>query len=194
MADGERLQQSVLEVLDEGVLVLDRAGGLVQANRTAGAILGIDLTAARADPSWWQAVAARRTDDDATLSIGATVLQTGQGVRDVAVEAARPDGAAISLSVNYQPLRDAAGAVSGLAISFRDVTAQEGERRRLVESQERLREAHEVARLATWEWRPETGEVLLFHALDDVDVQAGTRVVGRRPARGDGARGASSGA
>jgi len=172
--DSERLQQSVLEVLDEGVLVLDRAGGLVQANRTAGAILGIDLTAARADPSWWQAVAARRTDDDATLSVGATVLRTGKGVRDVAVEAARPDGAAISLSVNYQPLRDAAGAVSGLAISFRDVTVQEGERRRLVTSQERLREAHEVARLATWEWRPDTGEVLLFHALDDVDVQEGT--------------------
>ena len=46
-----------------------------------------------------------------------------------------------------------------------------------MESQERLREAHEVARLSSWEWRPETNEVFVFHAAapeDEALVQVST--------------------
>jgi PAS domain S-box-containing protein len=52
----------------------------------------------------------------------------------------------------------------------------EREHRRLVESEDRLREAHEVAQLSSWEWEPETDEVLVFQALAEVDAQPGTRM------------------
>jgi PAS domain S-box-containing protein len=165
LADSERVQRSVLEVLDEGVLVVGIDGALVQANPAACAILGLDLAAARADPSWWQAVQTPRTDESA----GATVLETGRGIRDVAVDAARPDGTIVSLSANYQAQRDEAGAISGLVVSFRDLSDSAREQRRLVESQDRLREAHVVARLGSWEWRPENDEVLVFHTLVQAD-------------------------
>jgi PAS domain S-box-containing protein len=176
LADSERLQRSVLDVLDEGVVVVGLDGVLVQANPAACAILGLDRDAALADPAWWEAFGARNASDGSPLDAGATAMRTGKDVRDVAVEADRLDGTTMSLSLNYQPLRDEAGALSGLLLSFSDITAREREHRSLLESQERLREAHEVAQLSSWEWRPETGEVLVFHALADAPAEAGTTV------------------
>ena len=154
LADSERLQRSVLEVLDEGVIVVALHGALVHANPTACAILGLDLATALADPDWWKPVRSRRKGGTRAWMPARTCSRTGQGVRDVVLEAGRPDGTSVSLSANYQALRDEAGAISGLVISFRDLSDSDREHRRLVESQERLREAHEVARLGSWEWRP----------------------------------------
>ena len=175
LADSERLQRSVLEVLDEGVIVVGLDGALVQANPTACETLGIELASALADPSWWEPLRARRAD--AGLDLGATVMKTGQGVRDVALEIARADGTSLLLSVNYHALRDEADRIIGLVISFRDTTRRDRVHRSLVESQEHLREAHGLARLSSWEWRPETNAVFVFHALapeDEVLVQVST--------------------
>lgn len=46
----------------------------------------------------------------------------------------------------------------------------------VLQMQERLREAHEVARLASWEWQPETGDVLVFQALAEAGMPAETLV------------------
>ena len=175
LADSERLQRSVLEVLDEGVIVVRLDGALVHANRTACETLGLELAPALADPSWWEPLRARRAD--AGVDVGATVMKTGQGVRDVALEIARPDGTILSLSANYDALRDEADRITGLVISFRDTTRRDRVHRSLVESQEHLREAHELARLSSWEWRPETNEVFVFHAAapeDEALVQVST--------------------
>jgi PAS domain S-box-containing protein len=165
LADSERLRGSVLAILDEGVIVLDLQGLLAHANPAACAILDLDLASARGDPGWWESFSARRTSDGLPLNAGANVLVTGEGVRDVGVELERPDGKSVLLSVNYRPLRSDTGSVSGLVLSFSDVTARERERRSLLESQDRLREAHDVAMLASWEWNPSTDEVIIFNAL-----------------------------
>lgn len=60
LAESKRLQRSVLEVLDEGVMVLDSDLGLVQANGAASAILGLDLGSTAADPTAWKALARGR--------------------------------------------------------------------------------------------------------------------------------------
>ncbi len=175
LAESERSHRSVLEALDEGVIVLDLEGRPAEANGAACAILGLDLASARAGPSWWEPFAARHAGDGSPLDVGETVFRTGRGVRDVEVEVDRSDGTSALLSLNHQPLHDTAGAVSGLVLSFRDVTQRQRERRHLVEIQERLREAHEVARLASWEWQPETDEVLVFQALEGDEALTGTR-------------------
>ena len=175
LSDSERLQRSVLEVLDEGVIVVDLDGNLVQANNAAGVILDTDLSLAGVDRDWWRPFAARHAGDGSTLNVGATVLATGRGVRDVQVYATRPDGSKLALSINCRPLRDQAGAVSGLVLSLRDVTGREEEHGRLIDSEDRLREAHVVARLASWELAPDTEEVLIFQALAQADSDAGAR-------------------
>ncbi len=46
----------------------------------------------------------------------------------------------------------------------------------LVATQARMRDAHEVAGLSSWEWHPETDEVTVFQALSEVSELSGTRV------------------
>jgi len=46
----------------------------------------------------------------------------------------------------------------------------------LVATQARLREAHEAAGLSSWEWNPESDEVLVFQALSELAELSGTRV------------------
>jgi PAS domain S-box-containing protein len=177
LADSERRQREVFETLGEGVLVMDLQGRLLEANPAACETLGLDLEFALENPSWWKVFQARGADGGTSLehsSVGAEVLRTGREARDVAVEVTGPDGTTLSLSMNYLPLRDGAGGISGLVLSFRDVTDGERERRRLVETEDRLREAHEVADLASWQWNPDADTVVVFQALAEDRREVGT--------------------
>ncbi len=165
LGDTQRLQRSVLGALAEGVVVIDLQGRLVEANEAACAILGFDLEVARADLNWWHSLDAHLVGDDAELDVGARVVHTGRGVRDVHIELTPGTGPNVLVSANYQPLHDGHGTIDGLVVSFRDVTEHEHEHRRLIASEERLHDAHEVARLGSWEWRHETNEVVVFHGL-----------------------------
>ena len=176
LADSERLQRSALEVLDEGVIIVDPEGRLTQANSAACAILGTTFSSERGETDWWRPFRARRSSDGSPLNVGAGVLKTGRRMLDLDIDVTRPDGTRASLLVNHRPLRDEEGGTTGLVIAFRDVTERDEEHRRLVESQERLRAAHLVARLASWEWRPDTDEMTIFQALPGDDALMGARV------------------
>jgi PAS domain S-box-containing protein len=175
LADSERLKSSVLSVLDEGVVVVDLDGHLLEANPAARTILGLQREGASQDANWWETLAARRGGEDSDLDVGAKVIATGQGIWDVKLEIDRPDGATVLLSANYLPLRDDHRDVSGLVLSFRDVTARVSEQRRVLELQDRLLEAHQVARLASWEWRSASDDVVVFRALPESEVNSGER-------------------
>ena len=175
LADSERLQRSVLEVLDEGVVVVGLDGALVQANPAACEILGLELASARADPSWWEPVQAPGAGAGLDGCDG-----DRRPARGSATSPSRPRGPTGRSSRCRPTTRRCAtraARISGLVISFRDLTRRDRVHRSLVESQERLREAHELARLSSWEWRPETDEVFVFHALapeDEALVQVST--------------------
>jgi PAS domain S-box-containing protein len=170
-----RTQTAVLMALDEGLIVMDLEGRLLETNAAASHILGVDLDAAGGRGAWWEVFAARRPGSAGALDVGRHVIDSGHEVRGVEVEIDRLTGTAL-LSVNYQPLRGRAGTVAGLVLSFRDVSDREHERRTLLETQGRLREAHDVARLASWEWQPDTGDVIVFQALSESGIAPGTRV------------------
>jgi PAS domain S-box-containing protein len=176
LAESDELQRSVLEALDEGVIVVDLDGLLVQANRAASEILREDVTVGASAASWWERFAPRHARGGEPLHLRGHVTGSGEALRDVDAVATRADGTTVHLSLNYQPLRAHSGEIRGLVVSFRDVSARELEHQRLVEIQEQLREAHEVARLASWEWEPAGGQVTVFHALAGSGTPAGTRM------------------
>ena len=134
-------------------------------------MLGINLKSTGDRPLWREAFAGNGSN----WGVCATVLASGRPARNVEIALTRPDGTSVSLSSDYHPLLDEDGATRGLVQSFRNVTERARERSDLVATQERLREAHEVARLSSWEWQPETGEVLIFHALARERIAAGAR-------------------
>jgi len=148
---------------------------VIELNEAAESMLGMNLTSCTADLTWWRLLSVRRTSDGSALDIARGALDTGRAVRDVVLELER-SGSTFALSANYVPLCSEAGTVEALVVSLRDVTARERERRDLVATHERLREAHDVARLASWEWQPDTGDVLVFQALAESDMETGTVV------------------
>ena len=169
------IQSTMLAALDEGVIVVDRSGNMTDSNPAASRILGVDLTGAMDGGDWWTSLAACHADTGETLDLGQDVMARGIEMRDVEVVIARC-GLKTQLSVNYVPLRGGSGAVVGLVLAFRDVSDREREHRKLVETQDRLREANDVARLASWEWDPATGDVIVFQALEESHLEPGTRV------------------
>jgi EAL domain-containing protein (putative c-di-GMP-specific phosphodiesterase class I)/PAS domain-containing protein len=166
---------AVLAALEEGLLVIDRNGGLLRANPAASAILGMDFESLPEGTAWWEPLAVCLAADGGQVDIGSQVMQSGLEVRGVQLQIDR-HGTPVLLSVNYLPLRGADGAIEGLVLSFRDVSDHELERTTLLQTQDRLREAHDVARLASWEWSPATGEVLVSQALAASDMSPGTIV------------------
>ena len=145
--------------------MIDHDRGLLEANAAAVAMLMLDLEAARAAPDWWRCYSWRTAADGRPLAMDRMAYEAGKTYRDVQVLGDLPDGTHVRWSANFQPLRDDEGVVSGLLVSFRDVTEQMRTHRDLVESQERLRAAYAVAQLSSWEMDPGTGEVTVIEAL-----------------------------
>ncbi|MGA2011174.1 MAG: PAS domain-containing protein, partial [Solirubrobacteraceae bacterium] len=127
----DRRINAAFEALEDGVIIFDLGGRIVEANPAASRILGVDLLSRSSlESGWWQRIRPRSADAT-SRDIGAYAIATGEGARDVQQEIDGPDGIAVLLSVNYLPLRDDAGAVDGLAVSFRDITVKVAAQRRM---------------------------------------------------------------
>lgn len=118
------LHLSILEALDEGILVLDRDAIIVACNASAarvfeepqeeliGSLLPMDRTCL---PDG--------TPVNASNSPGVHALRTGEKARDVSLRITRMDGGERWVSVNYQPLRAPdEEEPRGIVISITDVT------------------------------------------------------------------------
>ena len=84
-------------------------------------------------------------------------------------------GGASVHAVRMAPVREG-GEVIGVMVLTKDITVKTATIKRLTESEDRLRAAHAVARLASWEWRPETDEMEIFEGLPGHEDLTGTKV------------------
>lgn len=84
-------------------------------------------------------------------------------------------GGASVYAVRIAPIRDGAEVI-GVMVLTEDITLSVATIKRLTESEDRLRAAHAVARLASWEWRPETDEMEIFEALPGDEALTGTKL------------------
>ena len=73
--------------------------------------------------------------------------------------ALRKDGSYIWIESTIRPIRDAAGAVTELQVSARDVTDRVTAERRLRKSRSMLARAESMAGIGSWEWDLLSGEV-----------------------------------
>ena len=118
--------RAAYDTLTEGLIVMDRAGAIVLANKSTSLMLGVaeqklvgrspsefgwsslgGATIARAELPWQQA------------------LSAGQAQRDVHLSVARADGVRFSLRANCSPIGDERGGMQAVVISFQDVTELE---------------------------------------------------------------------
>lgn len=123
-ASEERLAR-IVETMAEGLVLMDQGGGYTFANSEAEIILGLSrdsITQRRYnDPQWMITTVDGQPFPDADLPF-ARVMSSGKPVHGVEMAIQVRDGARIVVSVNAAPLRDAAGALTGVVATFSDVT------------------------------------------------------------------------
>ncbi len=138
----------LLDAVACGVLVRDGQGRIVAANAAAQRMLGRSIAEMQSAPPGrppWDAI----DEDGHTLPYDehplATVLRTGEALREGVIGVRHPDGQIHWLQGEVHPLAGPAGHPDGAIASFIDVTERIEAERRLRESEARLRALSEHA-------------------------------------------------
>lgn len=147
----------VLEAIGDGVLVVDRAGVVIEWTPAAERRYGFTAAEAvgkRARELLYVRAAVEGTPDPlATLEAGADRCMVDQVHR-------RKDGADFEAEVVASALRDG-GRISAVVLLVRDVSAQRQTERALRESEQRLGLALAAADADAWDWDRRTGRFFL---------------------------------
>ncbi|WP_440771503.1 PAS domain S-box protein [Natronorubrum sp. DTA28] len=138
--------QSLFEILPVGVIVAEQNGGIVEANRAAKEIWGVDEFDADSFDDYDQ-FPVRWADTGEPLELDewtiARVLR-GEEVTDPGTfEIDSKDGNRRILSVRGMPIRDAHGDVTRAVITLSDITERTEYQRRLEETIDQLEESNE---------------------------------------------------
>ena len=149
--EANRVLDSILKNLADGVIVADQDGKFIHFNEVAERILGVGAVDAGVE-EWSDRYGAFRADGvtpypPAELPLARAMR--GEEVRDAELfirNARKPDG--VWISVNGRPLADDGGACRGGVIVFRDVT----DRKRAEAELQRAKEAAEAASRAKSEF------------------------------------------
>lgn len=125
--------RSIFDALAEGVVLQDAQGGIVESNRAATQILGLDeaeMAGRRSIDPRWHTVHEDGSPYPGTNHPAMVTLRSGHPIRDAVMGVRKPNGALTWISINCEPLFDVHGSVSGVVSSFADIT-----QRRLVDQQ-----------------------------------------------------------
>ncbi|SDJ64715.1 PAS domain S-box protein [Natronorubrum texcoconense] len=138
--------QSLFEILPVGVVVAEQNGGIVEANRAAKEIWGVDEFDADSFDDYdqfsvrWADTGEPLERDEWTI---ARVLQGEEVTEPGTFEIDSRDGERRILSVRGMPIRDARGDVTRAVITLSDITERTAYQRRLEETVAQLEESNE---------------------------------------------------
>jgi PAS domain S-box-containing protein len=135
LRQSEEAYRSVVSVLAEGVMLVNREGTFVTFNESAASILGCSsdyLKDHRLDQVPWETIRADGSKlplEDYPLSI---TFRTGQPVTDSVMGLHRADGNWVWLSINTRPFdREPDGSIASVLVSFADITSRYAAEREL---------------------------------------------------------------
>lgn len=153
---GQKMVQSVLNSLSEGIIVTDNTGKFRFFNSVAEKILGIgprDI-----EPEEWTSVYGCYFPDEVTpypsISLPLAKALHGQEVVDEKIfirNQSKSEG--IYISVSASPLRDEAGSVIGGTIIFRDITEMTRMKTAAQQSEERIKTQFQGFPVPTYVWK-----------------------------------------
>jgi diguanylate cyclase (GGDEF)-like protein/PAS domain S-box-containing protein len=146
--------RTLFDALPAGVIEQDASGAIVDGNRAAEQVLGQTHDQLRGRTSLdghWQTVREDLSPYPGEDFPIARSLREGISVRADSMGLLTPHGEQRWLFVNSDPLRNAAGVVTGAVACFVDVTEQRTQRIL-------LQLALKAADIGTWQWRVDTDE------------------------------------
>jgi len=102
-------------------------------------------------------------------------LKQGERIEQFETQRLSKDGEVLDISLSISPIKNNAGVIIGAATIARDITAARRVRQALRESEDRLTQALEAARMGSWEWDIETGAITWAETLEPLHgLQPGT--------------------
>ncbi|WP_026287829.1 PAS domain-containing protein [Thioalkalivibrio sp. ALJ24] len=150
-----RFRENLLASLGEGVFGIDRDGRFTFVNPTGCRLLGFaDQNEALGRDSHQTA---HHSHPDGSHYPAEEcpihgVLVSGETVEAWEDHFWRQDGEAFPVLVYASPMRDDAGELTGVVVSFQDISVRKAMERALADSEARFRLAQEAARFGIWEW------------------------------------------
>jgi PAS domain S-box-containing protein len=139
--EDSRLFTQLFNELGEAVLISDNTGRIIRANKAAERILGLsidELTKLQHDSDIWRTV----LDDGTPVPIqnlpAVRVLREKQPVTNLEIGVMRPDGSLTWILESAAPLYDLQGEVTGVIVTFPEVTGTVTQRHALKELNDTL--------------------------------------------------------
>ncbi|WP_018869068.1 PAS domain-containing protein [Thioalkalivibrio sp. ALgr3] len=154
-SEERRFRENLLASLGEGVFGIDREGRFTFINPTGCRLLGFaDQTEALGRDSH---TTTHHSHPDGSLYPAQEcpihgVLVSGETVEAWEDHFWRQDGEAFPVLVYASPMRDDTGELTGVVVSFQDISVRKAMERALADSEARFRLAQEAARFGIWEW------------------------------------------
>ncbi|WP_019590561.1 PAS domain-containing protein [Thioalkalivibrio sp. ALE20] len=154
-SEERRFRENLLASLGVGVFGIDREGRFTFINPTGCRLLGFaDQNEALGRDSHQTA---HHSHPDGSHYPAEEcpihgVLVSGEMVEGWEDHFWRQDGEAFPVLVYASPMRDDAGELSGVVVSFQDISIRKAMERALADSEARFRLAQEAARFGIWEW------------------------------------------
>lgn len=145
----EALYRGMVEALEEGVVLHDADGRIIQANSAAERVLGLsrdELLGRSSSYPDWRAIHPDGSAFPGEQHPAMVSLREGQPQGNVLMGVHKPGGELVWLQVNSQPLL-APGAAQpyGVVVSFADITLRRASEQRLIEQEHRFRSAFDLA-------------------------------------------------
>lgn len=147
----ERRARSLLEAMDDGLVIVDPAGRVLEVNDTFAELVGRpadELTGTTAPYPWWP--------PERSAAMVELLEDFLTGARDSAETVVmHADGRRIPVFVHIARLAEAGRREQGLLVAVRDISE-------LVALRDRLIEANRIARLTSWEWNPADDRMVVY--------------------------------
>lgn len=156
LAESAQLLRTVLNCMSEGILVLDQDAKFIYSNPSFSRLLGltVDQVEGRTplDPKW------RVIHEDGSPYPGDThpswvTLKTGKPIHDDVQGVYTPDGTLSWILANSVPMfRPGSKEISGVVVTFTDITGQRKAQEEIQRSKESLSFALQGANSGIWDW------------------------------------------
>jgi PAS domain S-box-containing protein/putative nucleotidyltransferase with HDIG domain len=172
----------IMDTTPAGILVMNREGRILFANKRAEQVLEIsrdDRNGDYAKPAW------RITDSTGSKFPGADlpffrVLSEQTAVYDVRHAVEWPDGHRVFLSVNAAPLSENSGEIQEIVMTFEDITRQIASEEALQESEARFRAVFDTAHDAIFMKDQSLRYVLVNPSTEKLLGRAAAEVIGKK--------------
>ncbi|HWF44217.1 MAG TPA: PAS domain-containing protein, partial [Candidatus Kapabacteria bacterium] len=125
---------TLLDELGMAVILSDNSGKILRANKSAVRILGIPeevLTSLKHDDPIWQAILEDGTAVPVSDLPGVRALREGRAIAGLEFGIVRPDGKLTWILESAAPLRNEQGAITGVIVTFPEVTSTVKQRQAL---------------------------------------------------------------